>query len=202
MDANDARADAPATHRNREPLRAELARVLPAEGRVLELASGTGQHVCAFAAAFPSLLWQPSDPSEVARESIAAWIAHERLTNVLPPLRLDASSPEWPVARADALLCVNMAHISPWEATLGLLDGGVRVLASGAPLVLYGPWHVGGRPTAPSNAAFDEDLRARDPAWGVRHLETLLLEAAARGYALARVEAMPANNLVIVLRRG
>ncbi len=202
MDANDARADAPATHRNREPLRAELARVLPAEGRVLELASGTGQHVCAFAAAFPSLLWQPSDPSEVARESIAAWIAHERLTNVLPPLRLDASSPEWPVARADALLCVNMAHISPWEATLGLLDGGVRVLAPGAPLVLYGPWHIGGRPTAPSNAAFDEDLHARDPAWGVRHLETLLLEAAARGYALARVEAMPANNLVIVLRRG
>jgi hypothetical protein len=202
MDANDARADAPATHRNREPLRAELARVLPAEGRVLEVASGTGQHVCAFAAAFPTLLWQPSDPSEVARESIAAWTAHERLTNVLPPLRLDASSPEWPVARADALLCVNMAHISPWEVTLGLLDGGVRVLATGAPLVLYGPWHIGGRPTAPSNAVFDEDLRARDPAWGVRHLETLFAEATARGYALARVEAMPANNLVVVLRRG
>ena len=202
MDTNDARADAPATHRNREPLRAELARVLPAEGLVLEVASGTGQHVCAFAAAFPSLLWQPTDPSDVARESIAAWTAHERVTNVLPPLRLDASSPEWPVTRADALLCVNMAHISPWEATLGLLDGGVRVLTPGAPLVLYGPWHVGGRPTAPSNAAFDEDLRARDPAWGVRPLEALFAEAAARGYALARVEAMPANNLVIVLRRG
>lgn len=202
MDTNDARADAPATHRNREPLRAELARVLPVEGLVLEVASGTGQHVCAFAAAFPSLLWQPSDPSDVALASIAAWTAHERLTNVLAPLRLDASSGAWPVARADALLCVNMAHISPWEATLGLLDGGVRVLTPGAPLVLYGPWHVGGRPTAPSNAAFDEDLRARDPAWGVRPLEALFAEAAARGYALARVEAMPANNLVIVLRRG
>ena len=202
MAPDDARADAPATHRNREPLRAALAGLLPSEGLVLEVASGTGQHVCAFAAAFPSLTWQPSDPSDAARASISAWTAHGALTNVLPPLALDASSPDWPVARADALLCVNMAHISPWAATLGLLDGGVRALPSGALLVLYGPWHIGGRPTAPSNAAFDEDLRARDPAWGVRHLEVLLAEAAVRGYALVRVEAMPANNLVIALRRG
>jgi hypothetical protein len=198
---DDPRRDAPATHRNASILRDELARVLPATGIVLEVASGTGQHVCAFAAAFPDLRWQPSDPDADARASVVAWTAHHGLRNVAPPLALDARAGAWPVVHADAVLCVNMAHIAPWEATLGLLDGAARILVPGGPLVLYGPWHVGGRATAPSNADFDDSLRARDPAWGVRHLEDLLAAARTHGYALARVEAVPANNLVIVLRR-
>jgi hypothetical protein len=202
MDAPDARLDAPATHRNIHVLRAELARVLPATGTVLEVASGTGQHVCALAEAFPHLRWQPSDADADARASIDAWTAHHARDNVAPPLALDARAQAWPLARADAILCVNMAHIAPWAATLGLLDGAARVLPSDGPLVLYGPWHVGGHPTAPSNAAFDDSLRARDPAWGVRPLEDLLVAAVHRGFCLARVEAVPANNLVIVLRRA
>ena len=201
MDAPDARRDAPATHRNLPVLRAELTRVLPDTGTVLEVASGTGQHVCALAQAFPHLRWQPSDPDPDARASIAAWTAHERRENVAAPLALDVRAAGWPLTRADAVLCVNMAHIAPWEATIGLLEGAWRVLPPTGPLVLYGPWHVGGRPTAPSNAAFDESLRARDPAWGVRAIEDLLMAAVARGFALTRVEAVPANNLVIVLRR-
>lgn len=194
---SDARRHAPATLRNREAIAAVLAEALPVAGLVLEIASGSGEHVAYFARALPSHDWQPSDPDPAGRASIAAWC--EGLTNVLPPLDIDAASPDWPIRSADALLCINMAHISPWEATLGLLAGARRLLPAGAPLVLYGPFLQEGVPLAPSNAAFDQSLRARDPRWGLRGVEAI--RDAATDLMLERVVAMPANNLSLVFRR-
>ena len=192
---------APSTARNREPIRDVLAGVLPASGLVLEIASGTGEHAVFLAAAFPRVRWQPTDADPVAQASIAAWCAEAGLPNLLPPLALDVTGP-WPVANADVVVCINMVHISPWTATLALLTGAARVLPSGAPLVLYGPYHVDGTPTAPSNAAFDESLRARNPEWGVRHLEDVERAANAAGFALAETIPMPANNFTLVFRRS
>jgi hypothetical protein len=175
--------------------------VLPARGLVLEVASGTGEHALHFARVFPELRWQPSDPEPAALRSIAAWRAAEGPPNLLAPVQLDARAESWPAAAADAILCINMVHISPWAATLGLLDGAARLLASGAPLVLYGAWRRAGVPTAPSNEAFDESLRARNPEWGLRRLEDVEAEAEKRGFALERVAEMPANNLTVILRR-
>lgn len=194
------RRHAPATARNREPIAAVLAETLPAEGLVLEVASGSGEHCAWFADRFPKLEWQPSDPDDEARASIAAWC--EDLPNVLPPLELDAAAAEWPIGAVDAVLCVNMVHISPWEATLGLMAGAGRLLAPGAPLVLYGPYRQQGVPTADSNEAFDASLRARDPRWGLRQVEDVSAAAAARGLVLQRIVPMPANNLSLVFRRG
>jgi len=194
------RLDAPATARNREPILTVLRRVLPPAGVVLEIASGTGQHAAFFAAALPGVEWQPSDPDPAHRASVAAWTAE--VPNVRAPLDLDATRHLWPLARADAVLCVNMIHIAPWQACLGLLEGAAGVLPAGAPLVLYGPYRRGGAHTAPSNAAFDADLRARNPAWGVRDLEAVQAAAADAGFALAEVVEMPANNLTVVFRRG
>lgn len=194
------RRHAPATARNREPIAAVLAETLPAEGLVLEVASGSGEHCAWFADRFPKLEWQPSDPDDEARASIAAWC--EDLPNVLPPLELDAAAAEWPIGAVDAVLCVNMVHISPWEATLGLMAGAGRLLAPGAPLVLYGPYRQQGVPTAESNEAFDASLRARDPRWGLRQVEDVSAAAAARGLVLQRIVPMPANNLSLVFRRG
>lgn len=192
---------APAAERNREPLLAVLRRVLPQHpgAQVLELASGTGQHALHFAGALPHLRWQPTDADADARASIAAWRAEAGLDNLLPPLFLDVREP-WPVAAADAIFCANMIHISPWTCTLALLAGAAAVLPPGSPLVLYGPYRRGGAHTAPSNAAFDASLRARDPSWGVRDLEVVVAEA--RGFTLDEVVEMPANNLTVVLRRG
>ncbi len=190
----------PAVARNREPILAVMRDRLPAEGLVLEVASGSGEHAVSFGAALPHLRWQPSDPDPDARQSIAAWVEHEALPNVEPPVPLDASTWPWPVAHADAMLCINMIHISPWEATQGLLHGAGRVLSEGGPLMLYGPFIVDGQ-TASSNLAFDRSLRSSDPRWGVRELRELEREAAGQGLVLSETVSMPANNLVVVLRR-
>lgn len=195
-----ARRHAPATARNRDPIADVLTAELPAEGLVLEVASGSGEHCAYFAGRFPALTWQPSDPDADAQASIADWC--DGLANVLPPLALDAAADDWPVAAADAILCVNMVHISPWEATLGLMAGAGRLLASGAPLILYGPYRQQGVPTAESNEAFDLSLKARDSRWGLRYVEDVSAAAAAQGLVLQRIVEMPANNLTLVFRRN
>lgn len=194
----DHRRYAPAAARNRDPILAVLRTVLPAQGRVLEVASGSGEHAIHFAAALPELRFQPSDPDPAAVLSIAAWAATAGLANLLPPLQLDAAAADWPVARADAILCINMIHIAPWAATLGLLAGAGRLLQAGAPLFLYGPYRRTGRALEPSNAAFDQDLKRRDPAWGLRLLEDVAERASAVGFAAPLVAEMPANNLSVV----
>src|SRR5688572_30327827 len=194
----DDRRQAPAATRNREPIASALREVLPAFGTVLEVASGTGEHALWFARAFPDLIWQPSDPDPDALASIAAWRDGEGPANLLEPLRLDAAAGPWPIDRADAVLCINMVHISPWAATLGLLRGAGRLLAPGAPLILYGPYRRAGVPTAPSNEAFDGSLRSRNPEWGLRDLETVAAAALARGLAYERLFEMPANNVTAV----
>ena len=197
----DARRHAPATQRNRDPILAVLRRALPAAGLVLEVSSGSGEHAVHFAAALPGLTWQPSDPDPTARASIAAWAAEARLPNLRPPLALDAAAPDWPLDRADAVVCINMIHIAPWAAGLGLLRGAARLLPPGGPLILYGPYRQGGRHTAPSNAAFDAGLRAQDPDWGVRDLEAVAEAAVAAGFGAPEIAAMPANNLALAFRR-
>ena len=196
-----AKRHAPATLRNRDAIRAVLAGWLPASGIVLEVASGSGEHIVHFAASFPDLDWQPSDPDPAGLTSIAVWRAEAGLANVAPPLALDASASDWPVEQADAVLCINMVHISPWEATLGLLAGAARLLASGAPLILYGPYIEPDVPTAASNLAFDASLRARDPAWGLRDTEAVQAAARDAGLTFAERRAMPANNLMLLFRR-
>ncbi len=191
---------APATARNREPIREVLARELPPTGDVLEIASGSGEHAVYLAAAFPQLAWQPTDPDATALASIAAYRAEAQLPNLRAPLQLDASRASWPVTRADAVVCINMIHISPWAATLGLLAGAARVLARDGLLYLYGPYLIDGV-TAPSNLEFDRSLRARDARWGVRELREIEAAAAAAGLALRATIAMPANNHSLVLRR-
>ena len=193
---------APATERNRDPIAAVLRALLPDRGTVLEIASGTGEHAVHFARAFPGLKWQPSDPDAAALASIAAWRAESGLANLAAPLALDAASDDWPVARADAILCVNMVHISPWSATQGLMRGAARALAGGAPLILYGPYRRAEVATAPSNEAFDRSLKARDPAWGLRDVEAVVAEAQGRGLGFERLFEMPANNIVLLFRRG
>ncbi len=197
-----ARRFSPATQRNRGPILEVLRRVLPARGLLLEVASGSGEHAVHFAAHLPGLEIQPTDPSSEARASIDAWRAHAGPANVRPALPLDATAPSWPVEAAAAVLCVNMVHISPWAATLGLLDGAARLLAGGGPLVLYGPYRIGGAHTAPSNASFDASLRSRDPRWGVRDLEAVFAAAAERGLVHEETVPMPANNQTVVLRRA
>jgi len=191
---------APATERNRAPIAAVLREVLPERGTLLEIASGTGEHAVYFAGLFPRLLWQPTDPDPEALESIRAWRAEAGPANLLEPLRLDAAEEPWPIASADAILCVNMVHISPWSATEGLMRGAGRLLAPGAPMTLYGPYRRAGVPTAASNEAFDASLRARNPEWGLRDLEVVEAEAARHGLRLERVAEMPANNLTVVFR--
>jgi len=198
---SDHRRSAPHVARNAEPIAEMLEKVLPERGLVLEVASGTGEHVLHFARAFPNLLWQPSDPDPGALRSIEAWRAEAGLFNLLPPVALDARAAEWPVEAADALLCINMVHISPWATTLGLLRGAGRLLGEGAPLYLYGAYRQAGVATAPSNEAFDESLRARDPEWGLRDLEDVVAAAEKDGFRVDKVVAMPANNLSVVLRR-
>jgi SAM-dependent methyltransferase len=192
---------ASATERNREPILEVLRRVLPARGSVLEIASGTGQHVAFFARALPELRWQPSDASAVHLESIRAWCDASGANNIAPALLLDVERQPWPVSHADAILNINMIHIAPWSATGALFDGAVRVLAPAGVLFLFGPFKRSGQHTAESNQRFDERLRAEDSRWGVRDLDDVERTAAAAGFRLAEVVPMPANNLSLVFRR-
>jgi len=200
--ADDVRRSAPAALRNREPIAEVLAEWLPKSGLVLEIASGTGEHAVYFAERFPHLDWQPSDVHPDALRSISAWREQAGLMNVREALILDAARPPWPIERADAVLNINMAHISPWAASLGLLDGAARVLPEGGPLILYGPWLKDDIATAPSNHAFDVDLKYRDPEWGLRRVEDFAAAASERRLQLVETRAMPANNLMLLLRSG
>jgi SAM-dependent methyltransferase len=191
----------PSVARNRDPILAVLRRVLPLAGTVLEIASGTGEHAVHFAAALPHLKWQPSDQDEQALRSIAAHRAISGLPNLLAPLSLDAAAPEWPVAQADAVVAINMVHISPWRVTQGLMAGVGWVLPPGGVLYLYGAYKENGIHTAPSNDTFDADLRSRNPEWGIRDLEAVADLAGGHGLTLVERIPMPANNLSLVFRR-
>ncbi len=191
----------PAAQRNRQPILEILRPLLPERGRVLEIASGSGEHGVHFAAALPSLHWQPSDTSDEALASIAAWRETAKLANLDAPLRLDVTQP-WPkVDDLVAVVCINMLHISPWAASEALFSGAARALPEDGVLVVYGPFRRHGGHTAPSNARFDEDLRGRNPRWGIRELEAVDALAAEHGLALEAVHEMPANNLCLVWRR-
>jgi len=200
--ASAPRRSAPAALRNREPIADVLAGWLPASGLVLEIASGTGEHAIFFAERFPQLDWQPSDVHSSALSSIAAWREEAQLPNVLAALAIDAASADWPIDRADAILSINMVHISPWTSALGLLSGAQRLLAPGAPLIMYGPWLKGDVDTVPSNLEFDSELKRRDPEWGLRRVEDFAAAAEERGLGLEATRAMPANNLMLLLRRS
>lgn len=195
------RRSAPAALRNREPISEVLADWLPASGKVLEIASGTGEHAVCFAERFPALDWQPSDIHPDALTSIEAWRKASGLQNVHRPLVIDAASGKWPVERADAILSINMVHISPWESALGLLDGAARLLEPGAPLILYGPWLKDDVQAAQSNLDFDSELRRLNPKWGLRHVEEFAAAADERGLRHEETRAMPANNMMLLLRR-
>ena len=199
-DAQGGRRSAPAALRNRQPIAEVLREWLPENGLVVELASGTGEHAVYFAEHFPDLDWQPSDVHPDALQSIEAWRSAAALPNLLAPLAINAAAPDWPIDRAAAVLNINMVHISPWESALGLIGGAARVLASGSPLILYGPWLQAGVAPEPSNLAFDADLRRHDPAWGLRLVEDFAA-AATPEFDLACVRNMPANNLMLLFRR-
>lgn len=201
----DARQQSPSTARNREPILAELRRVLAPNAKVLELASGTGEHAVFFAAAMPGLDWRPSDPNAEARASIEAWTQAEGLSNVAPPADIDVEAPLWGVegdAPFNALVAINMIHISPWEATLGLMAGAGRLLAPGGVLFTYGAYKRDGRHTAPSNESFEQWLKARDERFGVRDLEAVEAAANAQGLTLREIVEMPANNFALVFQRN
>ena len=191
----DIRREAPAAARNVGAIGDVLADWLPKSGLVLEVASGTGEHALAFARRFSNIDWQPSDPDPLALASIAAWRT-DAPANLLEPIAIDAASLDWPIDRADAILCINMVHISPWMSALGLLDGAARLRS---PLILYGPWLVDDQETAPSNLAFDADLKARNSQWGLRLVSDFAQEAAKRGLKLSEIRPMPANNQMLLL---
>ena len=197
----DHRQCAPATVRNRDFILDVLRDVLPTTGVILEIASGSGEHVVHFARNLPSLVFQPSDPEPDALLSVAAWMKAAEVTNVRAPIVLDASRSPWPIASADGIICINMVHISPWDASVGLIRGAAAILAPGSPLYLYGPYKRKGFATAPSNEAFDRNLRDRNPIWGLRDLEAIAAIAQSAGFSIPDITEMPANNLSIVFRR-
>ena len=197
----DRRCSAPAALRNREPIAEVLAEWLPRSGLVLEIASGTGEHVTYFAERFPGLEWQPTDIHPDALGSIEAWRNATGFHNVRPPRALDAGSTDWPVERADAVLSINMVHISPWSSALGLLAGARRVLSARGALILYGPWLGDRMPAAQSNLDFDADLKRRNPEWGLRKVEDFAEASEKQGFSLLETRAMPANNSMLLLRR-
>jgi len=196
---------APAAARNTGPIVEVLRGILPEAGRALEIASGTGQHAAALAEAFAGIDWQPSDQDAAARDSIAAWVVEAGLGNLLPPLDLDVMRDDWPNAidgELDLIVCINMIHISPWEACGGLMRGAGKLLRNGGLLYLYGPYRRDGDHTAPSNAEFDVSLRGRNPAWGIRDMGEVAAAAAVHEIALESAIAMPANNFSLILRKG
>jgi Protein of unknown function (DUF938) len=197
----DHRQYAPATVRNRDFILDVLRDVLPMTGVILEIASGSGEHVVHFARNLPSLVFQPSDPEPDALLSVAAWMKAAEVTNVRAPIVLDASQSPWPISSADGIICINMVHISPWNASVGLIRGAAAILPVGSPLYLYGPYKRKGFATAPSNEAFDRNLRDRNPIWGLRDLEAIAAIAQSAGFSIPDITEMPANNLSIVFRR-
>jgi hypothetical protein len=197
----DGRRSAPAALRNREPIAEVLQDWLPAQGTVLEIASGTGEHAVYFARRFPHLDWQPSDGDPASLASIASWAEHAGLANLKVPIVLDAGG-EWPPMEAAAIFCSNMAHISPWSATTGLIASAAKVLAEGAPLIFYGPWFAQDIVTAQSNLDFNAQLQSRDPAWGIRSVEALQGAALDFGFSLVERRAMPANNFMLLLKKA
>ncbi len=201
-EVSDRRLHYPHVARNREPILAVLRRILPSQGLLLEVASGSGEHAVYFAQKLPALFWQPTDPDERALASIAAHRSAAAVPNMLPPLHLDVLSERWPVERADAVICNNMIHIAPWSACEGLIAGAERVLPESGLLYLYGPYKIDGRHTAPSNQAFDAQLRSQNAAWGIRDLDDVKALAERDGFALAETVRMPANNLSVIFRRG
>ena len=196
------RRSAPAALRNRQPIADVLREWLPKTGLVLEIASGTGEHAAHFAREFPQLEWQPSDLHADALSSIAAWRQSVDLPNLRAPMVIDAAAPDWPIEKADAVLSINMVHISPWASALGLIAGAARILPIGGPLILYGPWLKDDIETVPSNLAFDADLKYHDPEWGLRRVEDFASAAADEGLELEQTRAMPANNLMLLLHRS
>lgn len=198
---DEVRLHSPAAMRNRDAILAVLRGALPATGKLLEIASGTGEHVVHLAAAFSGWMFQPSDPDAARRASIDARARDGGLANIRPALDIDTTRLDWGIAAADAVLCSNMIHIAPWPAALGLIAGAARVLPSGGRFFLYGPFRRDGQHTADSNAAFDADLRSRDPAWGIRDLATVAAAAQMAGFAMPDVTAMPANNFVVMFQR-
>ncbi|MEW4466405.1 DUF938 domain-containing protein [Parasphingorhabdus sp. JC815] len=192
---------APATLRNRDAIAAVLQDVLPSSGTVLEIASGTGEHAVYFGEIFSGLIWQPSDPDPECRRSIAAWVKQAGLTNVLPPLQLDALASEWDIAKPAAIVCINMVHISPWEASIGLFEKAARLLDPGEPIMLYGPYFRGDATTAQSNLDFDRSLKSRDLRWGIREVDDMDVLAGKNGFTRVSLIEMPANNLSLIYRR-
>lgn len=207
-DELDLRQYAPATDRNREPILAVLQQVLPPTGCVLEIASGTGQHAIYCAPQLQPRRWLPSDPNPIARDSIEAWRVACPTENLLPPLDINAASPDWPskaqavAADITAIVNINMIHISPWASCLGLMAGAGQILPAGGVLYLYGPFRRQGQPTAPSNEAFDRQLRSQNPEWGLRALEEVVAVAAQQSLTLKEVVEMPANNLSVVFKQS
>ena len=195
----------PAAERNQAPILAQLKRLLPTGGRLLEIAAGTGQHAVHCAAGLPGWTWQPTDPSTEALHSIAAWSAQSPSPGLLPPLQLDVLSDPWPVAGAgagawDAVFCANLLHIAPWACCAALMRGAAHLLGAGGQLITYGPYLVAGVATSPGNLAFDADLRGRDPQWGLRWLHDVVAEATAAGLSLQEQVEMPAHNRLLVFR--
>ena len=198
----NAKRSAPAALRNREPIADVLADWLPPSGVVLEVASGTGEHAVWFAERFSNLTWQPSETHSDALASIVAWREESGLPNLHAPVVIDASVADWPLERADAVLNINMVHISPWEASLGLIAGASRLLPANGPLILYGPWLKDDIETAPSNLDFDANLKGRDPRWGLRAVEDFAAAALSQGFDLIDWRQMPANNLMLLFRKA
>jgi SAM-dependent methyltransferase len=191
----------PSAERNKAPIAGILKRVLPDHGTVLEISSGTGQHIVHFAREMPDLIWQPSERDEPSLRSIERWMAAENLPNILAPLRIDVTELPWPAGNAAAIVCLNMIHIAPWSAAEGLIQGAESILGQGGILFLYGPYRRQGQPTAPSNEAFDEQLRSRNPEWGLRRVEDVARHARLHGLGPPEIHEMPANNLSLVFRR-
>ncbi|MGZ8369706.1 MAG: DUF938 domain-containing protein [Caulobacteraceae bacterium] len=203
MPIGDALYSAPAALRNREPILEVLRQHLPEHGRVLEIASGSGEHAVFLAAALPGVEWRPSERDADGVAMVAARRAAEGPVNLLAPIHLDAADTStWPDETFDAVVCINMIHVSPWAATEGLMRGAAQVLKPGGVLYLYGPYREAGRPFAPSNQAFDDSLKARDPSWGIRELDAVAALAARHGMNLAARVEMPANNLSVVFAKG
>jgi hypothetical protein len=193
--------ESPSAERNKTPILDAIRSRLPVSGVVIEIASGTGQHIVHFARELPGLIWQPTDADDELRAAATDRIRAAGLSNVRTPLRLDVLASDWPVTGANAIVCINMIHVAPWSATKGLLEGAARLLQAGSPLFLYGPFKRRGRHTAPSNEAFDASLRARNPEWGVRDLDDVELCAREHGLPPVDVIEMPANNLVVIFER-